>query len=221
MFHDIATKVDANGSLQKVFEAFEIVIGKEEKQRDNQKTVSTTPTRSESPRHLKFADVTVKETPELPVTSASPRAHQPGASFNRTRSYSGDESDYSDVENNDEMLKPKSFSKELMEGIKVIKHGRRGKPHGRIIFCDASGTRLFWQNIGDTLKTNVDRSIVMPRISNVLSGQKTEVFQRSGTPQDANKYVSLIAGDRTLDIEAESAEEAQRWISGFKELVGL
>lgn len=113
-----------------------------------------------------------------------------------------------------------AFETKLREGIQLIKHGRRGNPHPRVIFADMKLERVYWQKLGTKeLKGNVDQSIVLKDVTSVVTGRNTEVLKRSGVNSKFYHYVSLIAGDRTLDIEAKSVDEAKSLIRGFQHLI--
>lgn len=48
----------------------------------------------------------------------------------------------------------------LREGINVIKHGRKGKPSHKTLFCDYYMTKLYWRNPGSKLdKDDLDASM--------------------------------------------------------------
>lgn len=112
------------------------------------------------------------------------------------------------------------FRARLRSGIEIIKHGRRGSPHARVLFCDEIGDRIFWQKTGlKELKPKKEQSISISEISAIVQGCETDVFKRSGNKNDSDKYVSLVAGERTLDMEAPSPEEASSLYAGFQSLV--
>lgn len=122
------------------------------------------------------------------------------------------------VRSNNEMNDdPMCFKDQLKSGIDVVKHGRRGNPHSRTIFCDIDCTRVFWQKVGTKeLKPKLNQSLCISTITHVVPGRFTEVLKRSGDAKHADRLFSLIAGERTLDIEAASAEQAQHLIKGFE-----
>ncbi|KAF0684952.1 Aste57867_23109 [Aphanomyces stellatus] len=99
------------------------------------------------------------------------------------------------------------FKTMLVSGFDVIKHGRRGAPHTRTLFCDVEFKRLFWQKPDKKeLKAKLDQSIALADVIQVVQGMKTDVFKRSGDTSKSDRYLSLIADDRTLDIEVASDE---------------
>ncbi|RHY32577.1 hypothetical protein DYB32_002444 [Aphanomyces invadans] len=100
------------------------------------------------------------------------------------------------------------FKTMLISGFDVIKHGRRGAPHTRtVLVLHVACGRLFWQKPDKKeLKAKLDQSIAIADVIQVVQGMKTDVFKRSGDTAKTNRYLSLIADDRTLDIEVASEE---------------
>ncbi|OQS03096.1 adenylate kinase, partial [Thraustotheca clavata] len=120
------------------------------------------------------------------------------------------------------LVEMERFKTMLVSGFDVIKHGRRGAPHTRTLFADVEFKRLFWQKPDKKeLKPKLDTSIALSDVIEVVQGMKTEVFKRSGDSSKGGRYFSLIADDRTLDIEASSDEICALLVMGFTELTQL
>jgi adenylate kinase len=112
------------------------------------------------------------------------------------------------------------FKKMLIDGFDVVKHGRRGSPHSRTIFCDIELKRIFWQKPGGKeLKAKIDQSIAMIDIIQVVRGIKSDVLKRTGEVSKYEKYLSLVADDRTLDIEVSSSAMCEFLFKGFQRLI--
>ncbi|ETV91703.1 hypothetical protein H310_13772 [Aphanomyces invadans] len=112
------------------------------------------------------------------------------------------------------------FKTMLISGFDVIKHGRRGAPHTRTLFCDVEFKRLFWQKPDKKeLKAKLDQSIAIADVIQVVQGMKTDVFKRSGDTAKTNRYLSLIADDRTLDIEVASEELCVLLLNGLNAML--
>ncbi|CAK4648960.1 unnamed protein product [Aphanomyces euteiches] len=111
------------------------------------------------------------------------------------------------------------FKTMLVSGFDVIKHGRRGAPHTRTLFCDVEFKRLFWQKPDKKeLKAKLDQSIALADVIQVVQGMKTDVFKRSGDSSKSDRYLSLIGDDRTLDIEVASEELCTLLVNGLTAL---
>ncbi|KAH9195303.1 hypothetical protein AeNC1_002716 [Aphanomyces euteiches] len=111
------------------------------------------------------------------------------------------------------------FKTMLVSGFDVIKHGRRGAPHTRTLFCDVEFKRLFWQKPDKKeLKAKLDQSIALADVIQVVQGMKTDVFKRSGDSSKSDRYLSLIGDDRTLDIEVASEELCMLLVNGLTAL---
>ncbi|ETV70408.1 hypothetical protein H257_14085 [Aphanomyces astaci] len=112
------------------------------------------------------------------------------------------------------------FKTMLISGFDVIKHGRRGAPHTRTLFCDVELKRLFWQKPDKKeLKAKLDQSIAIADVIQVVQGIKTDVFKRSGDTAKTDRYLSLIADDRTLDIEVASDELCSLLLHGLNAML--
>ncbi|RHY82505.1 hypothetical protein DYB37_002087 [Aphanomyces astaci] len=106
------------------------------------------------------------------------------------------------------------FKTMLISGFDVIKHGRRGAPHTRTL------KRLFWQKPDKKeLKAKLDQSIAIADVIQVVQGIKTDVFKRSGDTAKTDRYLSLIADDRTLDIEVASDELCSLLLHGLNAML--
>ncbi|KDO28886.1 hypothetical protein SPRG_05757 [Saprolegnia parasitica CBS 223.65] len=117
------------------------------------------------------------------------------------------------------LVEMERFKTMLISGFDVIKHGRRGAPHTRTLFADVEFKRLFWQKPDKKeLKPKLDQSIALTDVIEIVQGMKTEVFKRSGDSSKAGRYLSLVADDRTLDIEAATDDICSLLVLGFSEL---
>ncbi|KAL0223369.1 hypothetical protein P9112_002759 [Eukaryota sp. TZLM1-RC] len=107
----------------------------------------------------------------------------------------------------------------LIEGTIFLKHGKKGKPHHRFIWISPDFSLIQWR---DPSKAKVRDALHADSVTDVCVGQTTAIFRRrSGNPGRENLSFSLIAGDRTLDLEAASEEERDSWVEAFRYLVAL
>lgn len=118
----------------------------------------------------------------------------------------------------------------LKNGVLVMKHGRKGKPKLKQLYCDENLTVLFWREAGMNDIGSLDnrsaasrrkssftgffhsdsrREVHIRDIIAVRSDFTSEVMKRSLTKHyiDDDKspsFISLILKDRTLDFEIEN-----------------
>lgn len=116
------------------------------------------------------------------------------------------------------------FRDMLLDGFEVLKHGRRGSPHARLIFTDMDFKRVFWQKVvakdnGKAKKAKLDQSLVLADVVQVVRGMKTEVLKRTGDVAKYERYLSLVADDRTLDMELPSDSTCEFLLRGFDVLL--
>ncbi len=121
----------------------------------------------------------------------------------------------------------------LTKGITVIKHGRRGAPKRRLIFCDEDCSRLYWAS--DRKRSNLS-SLALADITEVREGTApdpdypgqvgTITLRRrrmsvslspgkNGPPPSPSTF-SLISPARSLDLEALSDAEYSLLLEGFR-----
>lgn len=114
------------------------------------------------------------------------------------------------------------FREMLMDGFEAVKHGRRGSPHNRLIYTDMDFKRIFWQKPTKEKRPkrgNLDQSMVLSDMLQVVRGIKTEVLRRTGDVAKYERYLSLVGDDRTLDLEIPSVELCDFLFQGFEQLL--
>ncbi|KAJ0403927.1 hypothetical protein P43SY_009420 [Pythium insidiosum] len=110
----------------------------------------------------------------------------------------------------------------LLDGFEVLKHGRRGSPHARTIFTDMEFKRIFWMKPtkeAKAKKAKLDQSLLLADVVQVVRGMKTEVLKRSGDVGRYERYLSLVADDRTLDMELPTEAFCDFLLRGFEQLL--
>ncbi|GMF12102.1 unnamed protein product [Phytophthora lilii] len=119
-----------------------------------------------------------------------------------------------------------TFKELLLDGFEAVKHGRRGRPHPRLIFTDLSFKRVFWQKamgaadrVGKGKHARLEQSVVLGDVIQVARGMKTAVLKRSGNVARYECYVSLVTPTRTLDLELPNAQLADFLQRGFDQLL--
>ena len=98
----------------------------------------------------------------------------------------------------------------LVQGISILKHGRRGRPRPRVVQLSSDLTSVHW----DTKK-----EMLVKDITGVTKGLSTQVLLRSGKAKAQQLYVSIVSGNRTLDMEMKSMEDRDRLHSLFRKLL--
>ncbi|DAZ95995.1 TPA: hypothetical protein N0F65_009296 [Lagenidium giganteum] len=114
------------------------------------------------------------------------------------------------------------FKDMLTDGFEVIKHGRRGSPHARLVYTDLDLKRIFWQKPSKdnrTKRAKMDQSVALADVVQVVRGMKTEVLRRTGDVSKYERYLSLVADDRTLDMELPNESLCEFLLHGFEQLL--
>lgn len=113
----------------------------------------------------------------------------------------------------------------LCSGALFIKHGRRGKPHVRFVWCSEDLQYIYYRHIGAR-----DPKMIIPAnlIQQVHLGHSTKILKRSRTLGRDECCLSLEYGcGRTLDLEIDegdasrSRERCHEWYDGFLFLMKL
>lgn len=114
------------------------------------------------------------------------------------------------------------FRNMLLDGFDVLKHGRRGSPHTRTVFADVELKCVFWQKPAKdrrSKKAKLEQSLLLADVLQVVRSMKTDVLKRSGDVAKYERYLSLIADDRTLDLELPGDEQCEFLRRGFERLL--
>jgi len=131
----------------------------------------------------------------------------------------------------------------LCRGSVFLKHGRKGKPRKRFIWCDDRLEKIFWcaaEKKPQRRTAPKARSIPISELQGVAPGLQTENFQKILRPRKTSIFsrkVSGLAGkelqekevrsfsiltrNRTLDLEATSQILRGEWIDALQEVLRL
>ncbi|KAL3663163.1 hypothetical protein V7S43_011573 [Phytophthora oleae] len=119
-----------------------------------------------------------------------------------------------------------AFKELLLDGFEAVKHGRRGRPHPRLIFTDLGFKRVFWQKamgpadrVDKGKHARLEQSVVLSDVIQVARGMKTAVLKRSGNVARYECFVSLVTPTRTLDLELPNPQLADFLQRGFDQLL--
>lgn len=108
--------------------------------------------------------------------------------------------------------------KKLRDGITFTKHGRRGKPHTRLLTINSTFEKLTWC---DPSNRDKKKTIKVSEFSSVQDGCKTKVFERLSKKKRSeieNVCMSLVGSSRSLDMQFSTEQEKEEWYTAFKHL---
>uniref|UniRef100_A0A7S2Y0F2 Uncharacterized protein n=1 Tax=Fibrocapsa japonica TaxID=94617 RepID=A0A7S2Y0F2_9STRA len=122
------------------------------------------------------------------------------------------------------------FKEMLKTGVHVRKHGRTGPPKKRVISCNADCTTLTWHSTSRLpSKSNNKYQVAVTDIQEVRAGTDpdpaypryagTAVLRRTCDPGNANKALSIVWEDRTLDLEFKNHNDCSMVLNGLRLLV--
>lgn len=113
------------------------------------------------------------------------------------------------------------FMLSLLNGVSVLKHGRTGWPHKRLLWLDVSKEELAlrWGKPELGIVNAEAEEMPIGVIDEVNTGQVSDVLKRSGSKKNADKYVSFVTDDRTLDIEFETKAECDAFVMNMQFLL--
>eukprot|EP01028_Stygiella_incarcerata_P008264 TRINITY_DN3568_c0_g1_i1.p1 TRINITY_DN3568_c0_g1~~TRINITY_DN3568_c0_g1_i1.p1 ORF type:complete len:495 (-),score=173.46 TRINITY_DN3568_c0_g1_i1:154-1551(-) len=105
----------------------------------------------------------------------------------------------------------------LRDGHAFLKHGRKGKPHRRIVRYQEDTGLLSWGKNPQSL--SADSYIRDIDILSVSKGMSSGVLKKSGKPEKEDLYFVVSGVDRTLDLESRTPEECTEWVKNFELLL--
>uniref|UniRef100_A0A2P2JH83 Uncharacterized protein LOC8271515 n=1 Tax=Rhizophora mucronata TaxID=61149 RepID=A0A2P2JH83_RHIMU len=101
----------------------------------------------------------------------------------------------------------------LKKGACLVKYGRRGKPKFCPFRLSNDESVLIW------ISGKEEKHLRLSHVSRIISGQRTQIFQRYPRPEKEYQSFSLIYNDRSLDLICKDKDEAEVWFSGLKALI--
>lgn len=103
----------------------------------------------------------------------------------------------------------------VLAGTTFLKWGRNGKAKKRFIIFNESDNAIVWKDAENS--KNIVGAIPLSKIQDVCEGVNTPVLQKvKNAKLRPDRAWSIVATDRTLDLQAESAEQRTRWVTGLK-----
>jgi hypothetical protein len=111
-----------------------------------------------------------------------------------------------------DLMDEDEFRDIFLKGTVFLKHGRRGRPHERLVCISEDGRSVSWQPVDKSAK----KKMLLSNVVGVHLGASTRVFRRTVDIHDKDKVcISLIGKKRTLDLEAPSEQVRDIWYEHF------
>ncbi|KAL8042236.1 hypothetical protein ABFS82_09G037700 [Erythranthe guttata] len=101
----------------------------------------------------------------------------------------------------------------LKKGSYLLKYGRWGKPKFCPFQLSNDETTLIWY-VGKEQK-----QLQLSKVSRIIPGQRTAIFQRYPQPEKEYQSFSLIYGKRSLDVICKDKSEAEIWFVALRALI--
>jgi curved DNA-binding protein CbpA len=115
------------------------------------------------------------------------------------------------------------FKNYLLSGVELTKHPRKGYPRKRFLWISPDFEWIMTGRERILEPTAYEREemkgVRIKDIHEITRGITTEVFERTGKPKRQSRYFSIVTNERTLDLEAESKERADFYVSRISLLV--
>ena len=92
--------------------------------------------------------------------------------------------------------RPAGLEALLSQGVSMIKHGRRGRPHERVFWCTPGLDKVCW---GLTRTDPYARSVLISQMTDVVEGRTTKGALRA--PASAEESLFSLRGIRDLDLQ--------------------
>jgi len=109
----------------------------------------------------------------------------------------------------------------VLGGAKFLKFGKRGKPHIRYVCVNVLGN-LHWDEYAmDSSHFRPSENFIrLKEVVQVCKGKESETLQRRAA-DDAPDYLclSVVAPDRTLDLQAVSIEQRDLWVRALESVI--
>jgi len=108
----------------------------------------------------------------------------------------------------------------LARGSSMMKFGKRGKPHFRIVQLSPDSGYLLWFSANKYMDQS---KIAINSVTSVMMGQHTENFKNMKWTSLSPCSFSVIydKGTKTLDLVAKSSDEALLWVHALRKLVDM
>lgn len=117
-----------------------------------------------------------------------------------------------------EDLDPEECLEEMKtKGATMLKYCRTGKPHFRHFILSSDEKKVCW---GSKNKRTADSKVLLARVTDLKTGQTTDLFKKYLNPDVENVSMSLLYGKgRSLDLVASDKKEFAIWLTGLRFLL--
>ena len=111
-----------------------------------------------------------------------------------------------------------TFIAVMHRGVSVQKHGRRGLPKTRTLWLTDDREAVRWQKQGhpDPRTAKPDAVLQLADVAHIETGGVSAVLRRSGKASRAALFLTLVAPQRTLDLELSSEAERDMMYHGLE-----
>jgi len=102
----------------------------------------------------------------------------------------------------------------VLAGSTFLKWGRNGKAKKRFIIFNENLNAIVWKEREDKKEIG---AVPLWKVQDICTGVQTPVLQKVRNQKlKPDRVWSIIATDRTLDLQAESLQQRDRWVAGLK-----
>jgi hypothetical protein len=120
-----------------------------------------------------------------------------------------------------------AYKRVMQEGCVFIKYGRRGWPKRRFVWLTGEVDAIRWRAPGTEAKPLKQSELLagkgcvrVPQILEVYPDPSTAVMQANKRYlKNPALCFSIVVGDRTLDLEADSMEVKTQWVQALLALI--
>jgi len=115
-------------------------------------------------------------------------------------------------------LNPEECLEEMKtKGATMLKYCRTGKPHFRHFVLSADEKKICW---GSKKKRANDSKVLLAKVTDLRTGQTTDLFRKYLNPDVESESWSLLYGKgRSLDLVASDRRDFLVWITGLRYLL--
>merc|ERR1712232_476218 len=106
-------------------------------------------------------------------------------------------------------------TKNVATGANFLKWGRNGKAKPRFVFYDETLDAIVWKS-SEKDKLPIG-AIPLGKVQDICIGVQTPVLHKVRcTTFRPDKVFSIVAAERTLDLQADSVVQRDTWVAGMK-----
>lgn len=102
----------------------------------------------------------------------------------------------------------------ISTGAPFLKWGRNGRAKKRFVQYDDAGEAIVWKD-----KHTSDAwvgTLPLSKVQDIVVGISTPVLRKAGAKANGDLLLSVVAEQRTLDLQADTAHQRDTWVLGLK-----